>query len=173
MDEQHLRAMMQEHHTASYGWARVCAARLGVEAEDVLQTVYVKLLNGQARYDGRAAFKTWLFSVIRNTALDERRRRRLRWLFSADITKDTDRPDFATDQLGQLERSEATESFRKALSGLPGRQQETLHLVFYQDMSIQEAAAAMGVSVGSARTHYERGKQRLREWLRGREESHA
>jgi RNA polymerase sigma-70 factor (ECF subfamily) len=67
MDEQHLRAMMQEHHAASYGWARVCAARLGVEAEDVLQTVYVKLLNGQARYDGRSTFKTWLFSVWPNT----------------------------------------------------------------------------------------------------------
>ena len=43
MDEQHLRAMMQEHHTASYGWARVCAARLGVEADTPHRLVHRRL----------------------------------------------------------------------------------------------------------------------------------
>jgi DNA-directed RNA polymerase specialized sigma24 family protein len=37
-----------------------------------------------------------------------------------------------------------------------------LHLVFYQDMSIADAAEVMEISVGSARTHYERGKARMR-----------
>jgi RNA polymerase sigma-70 factor (ECF subfamily) len=41
--------------------------------------------------------------------------------------------------------------------------------VFYQDLSIAEAAGVVGVAVGTARTHYERGKARLRQML-GEEE---
>ena len=55
--------------------------------------------------------------------------------------------------------------FRQALERLPARQRETLHLVFYQDLSLREAAEVMSISIGSARQHYERGKKRLREAL--------
>jgi RNA polymerase sigma-70 factor (ECF subfamily) len=49
----------------------------------------------------------------------------------------------------------------KALGALSERQRELLHLVFYEEMSIAEAATVLGVSVGTARQHYERGKANL------------
>jgi hypothetical protein len=48
-----------------------------------------------------------------------------------------------------------------ALARLPERQREVLHLAFYEDMSISDAAVIMGVTLGTARTHYERGKHAL------------
>jgi RNA polymerase sigma-70 factor (ECF subfamily) len=54
-----------------------------------------------------------------------------------------------------------------ALRRLSPRQAEVLHLVFYQELTIQEAADVVGLPVGTARTHYERGKARMRTILSG------
>jgi hypothetical protein len=47
-------------------------------------------------------------------------------------------------------------SLSHAVTQLPrGQQQEVLPLVFYQDLTITESARALGISLGSARTHFE------------------
>lgn len=165
MDESELRVALERLHVASFGWALHCCARDAHVAEDVLQTTYLKVLNGRARYDGRAAFQTWLFAVIRRTAADERRRGLLRRLLLMEYHREQPTAAVENEAAGSMDVARSQQWFRAALSRLPRRQQEVLHLVFYQEMSVQQAAEVMGVSVGSARTHYERGKQRLRQWL--------
>ncbi len=153
-------------HTAAFGWALACCAGNRAEAEDVLQTSYLKILDGRARFDGRSSFRTWLFGVVRRTAAEIRRHRRwghwlpLGWL---SATVRDGRPDPAT----ALARSEDSRRLEQALGILPARQREVLHLVFYQELTIAEAAAVLGVSLGTARTHYQRGKAALRRMLEG------
>ena len=61
MDDIELRAQLEKHHTASYGWALSCCSQNRTEAKDVLQTAYLKILEGRARFGGKSTFRTWLF----------------------------------------------------------------------------------------------------------------
>jgi RNA polymerase sigma-70 factor (ECF subfamily) len=150
-------------HPAAFGWALACCAGDRAAAEDALQTSYLKILDGRARFDGRASFRTWVFAVVRRTAAEEWRRAALRWLVPLRAL------DGATATRGDpgaaLLRSETTRQLLVALALLPRRQREVLHLVFYQDLTVAEAAEVLGVSLGTARTHYERGKPALRKRL--------
>src|SRR6476646_8760032 len=165
MDIAELKAELETLHSASFGWALSCCRRDTVEAEEVLQTVYLKILEGKACFRGEATLKTWLFAVIRKTAIGEHRKnilRRLRWSDGSEqdtMVSPLEQPGVA------FEKSEVQALFQNALKTLPRRQREALHLVFYQDLSLSEAALVMGVSIGSARQHYERGKKRVREFL--------
>src|SRR5262245_11314210 len=166
MEIAELKAELERLHSASFGWALSCCRRDRNEAEEVLQTVYLKILEGKARFRGEASLKTWLFAVIRKTAATEYRRRLLRSLrLNSEPATSPGRAAINESQTASFERSEIQERFQSALKNLPRRQREALHLVFYEDLSLREAADVMGVSIGSARQHYERGKKRLRESL--------
>jgi RNA polymerase sigma factor (sigma-70 family) len=163
MEISELKAELEKLHPASFGWALSCCRRNRSDAEEVLQIVYLKILQGKAIYRGESRLQTWLFAVIRKTAISERRKQLLRTLNS--IVSPTNESGVGDQFEAAVERSETQRRFREALAQLPARQRETLHLVFYQDLSLSEAAEVMNVSVGSARRHYSRGKKRLREAL--------
>ena len=158
MEISELKAELEKLHPASFGWALSCCGRNHADAEEVLQTVYLKILQGKAVYRGESKLQTWLFAVIRKTAMSERRKQWLRTLIPSSGTTSGVHNELESES----ERSEMQQRFQQALAQLPGRQRETLHLVFYQDLSLSEAAKVMNISIGSARRHYERGKNRLR-----------
>jgi RNA polymerase sigma-70 factor (ECF subfamily) len=146
-------------HPKSFGWAVACCRYDRAEAEEVLQTSYLKILSGSARFDGKSGFKTWLFGVIRRTAAESRRHNFLRSVFLGRMAR---LHPVAGATPPETPRDLAV---RSVLRHLSPRQREVLDLVFYQDLSIEEAAIVMGVSLGSARVHYQRGKKNLRQAL--------
>ena len=162
MDRAELERELERLHAACWGWALACCARDRDTAEDTLQSAYLKILSGQAKFEGRSQFRTWAFGVVRRTALEERRRRATRQ--TRELVADAAiaaQPDSADTADIAVERSDERRALLAAIATLPPRQQEVLHLVFYQDMTIEQAAAVMDISLGSARTHYDRGKKAL------------
>jgi RNA polymerase sigma-70 factor (ECF subfamily) len=171
MTREDLEAELEREHPNAFAWALRCAGGGREEAEDALHTAYERILDGRAGFEGRSSFRTWLFGVIRRTALEERRRgwlrvERLRRWFARG-------PSLGSAETGgcdagrELERRETARRLGDALGRLSKRQRQLMHLVFYQDLSVQEAADVLGMPVGTARTHYERGKARLRALLAG------
>lgn len=162
--EPDLVSLLEPLHHDAYGWARHCCGPGPVDPGDVVQIAYLKVISGKARPRDQAVLKTWWFGVIRFTAMEERRRHRFLNALPTRLLRFGSAREHENPAHDPCEDEPARE-LREALSSLPTRQSEVLHLVFYQDLSIAEAAAIMRVSLGSARTHYERGKRRLRELL--------
>lgn len=158
-----VEAELERNHADCFAWAMACCGRDRNEAEDVLQASYLKVLDGRAVFGSRSSVKTWLFGVIRRTAAEHRRWRALWRVRSTSLAE---RADPSADPSGVLAESDSSARLISTLATLPERQRQVIHLVFYQDLTIAEAADVLGISLGTARTHYERGKQRLREVLK-------
>ncbi len=157
MISEQLRSRLEALHTASFAWAVRCCYQDRLAAEEVLQMTYLKILEGKAKFDQKSQFKTWLFSVIRFTAIDYFKKEKKVKLASYQHL------NVSNSELSTLNTSQIV--FERGLTQLSPKQSRLLHLVFYQNLTIQAAAEVMNIQVGTARTHYERGKEQLRKWL--------
>jgi len=101
------------------------------------------------------AHRAWLFRIATNLARDHlRRRRRIRWL-----PLDSDRMEFAGDPFSSVEEADAV---RRVLARLSAEDRAVLLLCAGEDLSYNEAGAALGVTANTARMRYTRAKERFR-----------
>lgn len=158
---------LESLHKDAFGWALHCCCGDFDLAEEVLQLAYTKLVEGRVVFGGESAMKTWWFGVLRYTALEELRRIRFRQsLLGRLLQMGAGASASVASPQEDVERAEEALRLQALLMQLPTRQAEVLHLVFYQDMTIAEAAIVMKISLGSARQHYERAKTKLRTLMR-------
>lgn len=165
-DTASLARELEALHPQCFGWAMACCGRRREIAEDVLHDVYVKVLDGSARYRGESTMKSWLFGVIRKTAVSRWRRERLRDILGVRHAERIDRPTASVSPEDVTIADDRLARTRQALLRLSARQREVVELVFYHDLTLTEAANVMGVSNGSAHQHYHRGKALLAELLK-------
>ena len=160
---------LKARHTDNYGWALACCGWQREMAEDVLQEAYLRVLDGRAVFGGKSSDKTWFFAVIKRVAAELQRRQRHRaFLNLRQVRAESPLNAPVAEQVspdGALLQDEASRELRSALMQLSTRQREVLHLVFYGELSLEEAAETLDISLGSTRTHYHRGKLRLAELL--------
>jgi RNA polymerase sigma-70 factor (ECF subfamily) len=154
MQYEQLEQTVKALHREAFIWARQCCGFDEEMAKDVLQQVYLKILESKAVYSGKSSVKTWLFSVIRFTAIGS--------LAQANailpISEDYDVPD-------EVLSSEADRSPEELIQLLPAKQREVLLLVFYHGLTLEKAAEVMEIGLGTVRTHYDRGKKNLRKLI--------
>jgi RNA polymerase sigma-70 factor (ECF subfamily) len=172
MDQTELHGELERMHAASFGWALWCCGHRQEEAEEVLQTTYLKVLDGKARFGGRSSLRTWLFGVIRRTAVEVNRRQWVRrQLFDQWLVREPSPPPQGNPE-SAASASESSRTLLEAVAKLSPKQRQMVHLVFYQDLTIEEASRVMDIPLGTARTHFDRGKRRLREILAQQEVHH-
>ena len=125
---------------------RYGARRLGdVEvARDIAQEAFVQVWERRRGWRPRGSVRAYLYRIVRNLVIDERRRRavRRRWLARQEHSPSA-RPATPAEV---LDARIVAEAFEAAVASLPNRRREVFELVFMRGLSHAEAAAVMNIS---------------------------
>lgn len=128
------------------------------EADDVVQSVYLKTWQGLCHFDGRSSFGTWLHRVAVNASLDHLRRNGTRPLMSAerlDVLPAAEPPDETGDpRMGAL---------RWALRRAPREDRRLLKLRVQEGQSYQQIASHLGIAPSTVGTRLFRARARVRQ----------
>lgn len=147
-------------------------------AEDLTQETFARAVVALPRFDGRAAFSTWLCGIANNVARnwirdqDTRRRAELRLAELAAL-----RPGETTDRAHL--RKQRSEALYAALARLPDHLREAFVLREVEGLSMQEAATQLGISSNNMTVRVWRAREAIRRelgrlgWLRDAEEEPA
>lgn len=142
-------------------------------AEDILQETFLRVFRQRASYEPRGAFRTWIFAIARNLALDQlRRRRSLRESTSpfGDESRVGGGPerllDPAPDPLGVLAGRDAATALRAALRELTEEDRAVILLSRLEGLRYREIAEILGSTEGAVKVRAHRALLALRKRLR-------
>ena len=164
-----LAPLMERHYRRVYRIA-LSYLRQPDDALDVVQECFVKAYQNAARWDGSAEAGPWLARIAVNLSIDRWRRNKRRQQTFAPLPEgDHDRSLGGSDD--GPDRSvagrEARERLQAALATLPDRQRAVVVLRHYQDLSLDEIARTLGMSLGTVKSSLHRALQRLRDGFAG------
>ncbi|WP_164219015.1 RNA polymerase sigma factor SigX [Virgibacillus sp. YIM 98842] len=137
--------------------------------EDLLQEVYIKVLNSHKNFKGDSSLKTWLFSIARHVTIDhfraqERKRKRILEFFDwnekgQNMKDNKPLPDEVAVQ------NEEVKQIYEHLDKCTPDQKSVLILRFIQSFSIRETADILKFSTSKVKTTQHRGLKMLRKYL--------
>lgn len=160
-DRQAFDELMRRHEDRIFGLAlRVLGDR--EDALEAVQETFLTVFRKVRQFSGRSAFSTWLYRVAMNTCYDALRKAKRRRTVPANELTDPPDPS-AQDALGA---AEVRPDLVAALDRLPADFRSAVVLVDLEDRSLEDAAAILGVPIGTVKSRVFRGRRTLAEMLR-------
>jgi RNA polymerase sigma-70 factor, ECF subfamily len=142
------------------------------DAEDVAQEAFLKAFRSLASFRGDAKFGTWLVSITLNEARSRIRRRDAIKMESLDEPEDDQGHsspallrDWKEIPSEALERKEVRSLLQKAITSLPQIYREVFQLRDIEQLSVNEAAQALGITVSSVKVRLHRARMMLQKNL--------
>ena len=132
-------------------------------AEDLAEDTFFRLMIKKPRFSGRSSFRSWLYAIGRNVAVDYVRRH------SKEVAVPSDEIEIQTDDSADFEalyiKEEQQRIIYNALKSLPPDYRQILLLVYFEGMTNAEAAVIMRKSERQIRNLLYRAKQSLKKEL--------
>lgn len=146
------------------------------EAEDLAQRAFVQVWRSASRYEPRAKFTTWLFTIVRNVILNEYRRRGRRGAESLDAMSESAEEGRVGTQFADVQSSDPSQQaverelqdrIAAAIQELPEGQRLAVILCRFEGLSYEEIAETLDCSVSAVKSLLHRARETLKERLRG------
>ena len=168
--------LLRHHRTAVYHLVLKLVPQAD-DAEDLTMETFGKAFRHLGRYSPQFAFSTWLFRIATNNCLDFVRRKRLA---TRSLQAPAHRSEDGECTLevcdGELNpqdafiRQQRCERVRAAVLRLPAKYVALVRLRYFEELSLEEAAAELQWPLGTVKAHLNRARALLAELLRGSEE---
>lgn len=135
-------------------------------AEDIFQDVFIKVNQKLSTFEGNSSIKTWIIRITINTCKD--------YLKSAWNRRVVPMMDYQEDAIisetdyDEVESQDTKELIKKSVLSLPEKYKEVVLCVYFQEMSIAEAAKTLQIAEGTAKSRLSRAREKLKSILEGR-----
>ena len=120
-------------------------------AEEVLQETMMAVWREAGRFEGRSKVSTWILGIARNQAFRLLRREE----------KGRRLPEIEHEASDPAEQSEMSVRVERSLDALPPQQREVLHLVFYENLTVNETASVLGIPPGTVKSRMYHARRAL------------
>jgi RNA polymerase sigma-70 factor, ECF subfamily len=146
------------------------------DSEDALQEGLLSALRHIAQFKGNSQFSTWLFSIVRNSALAKLRKQRAHPSVSIeDQSSDEEAEPVPAEILADprpdpergCEQTELSCQFAQTLEGLPANYRAIIRLCDFEGFSGKEAAQRLGLTVSALKAQHHRARLAVRESMGG------
>lgn len=139
------------------------------EAEDTTQDVFIKIFHAIGKFRGDSKLSSWIYRIAVNTCLKRsRRKKRDNWISLEFLFQEKEQlfplsPNPSPHR--QIEIAEKEQIVQKAIQSLPERQKTALILFRYENLSYEEIAAVMKISLSAVESLLHRAKENLAQKL--------
>ena len=165
-----LEQLIERHQTLVAGTvARMLGSNSDVE--DIAQQVFIRVWKSAGRYVARAKFTTWLLKITRNLVFNEMRRAKRHPHLPVQIEPEAEEMPLKDEAMAtpdaNLLQAELQAEIEKAIMLLPDTQRMALVLRRYEELSYEEIADVLDLSVPAVKSLLFRARTELRERLKG------
>lgn len=160
--------LVELHQNAVIG---TVAKMLGsnMDAEDIAQQVFIRLWKSAAKYEVKAKFTTFLYTITKNLVFNESRRRKGRKEQSLEEKEEISykkiEDQSQTSPSQEMLKAEMQSQVDKAIAQLPEKQRLAVVLRRYEDMPYEEIADVLELSVSAVKSQLFRARTTLKELL--------
>ena len=166
-DQTAMEELVRRHYRSVFNLAYRLANDYD-DAQDIVSEAFIRVHNALPSFRGDANFTTWLYRIVKNVFLDERKKQRVRShnsleemldLEDSSVSRQVEDP--RPGPAPMIERNEQAEMVRRAVMSLPKNQRLMIALYHFQHRSYEEIAEIMGLPIGTVKSRLNRARVAL------------